>query len=161
VQATFARSFDVQLPEHLGAGLGLIVAVGILVGVGGYTFFYADGASYFSKDPKACANCHVMQPHYDSWIKSSHGRVAGCADCHLPDSGVEQYVAKADNGIRHAWAFTFQNYDQPIRIIPRNSRILQNSCVDCHGRLVHGILESSQSPNCVRCHMDVGHGPRR
>jgi cytochrome c nitrite reductase small subunit len=151
----------VNLPKNLGAGLGLILMVGILVGVGSYTFFYADGASYFSKNPEACANCHIMQPYYDSWTKSSHQRVAGCADCHLPSSGVHQYVAKADNGFRHAWAFTFQNFDEPIQIIPRNSRILQNSCVECHGPLVHEILDQDNNPTCVRCHTDVGHGLTR
>ena len=75
--------------------LVLAVLLGILAGVGGYTFVYAEGLSYMSSDPKVCANCHIMQPQYDSWQKSSHHAVAGCVDCHLPHDFVGKYVAKA------------------------------------------------------------------
>ena len=40
---------------------------GLAVGVGGATFRYAEGLSYLSTDPAACANCHIMQPQYDAW----------------------------------------------------------------------------------------------
>jgi hypothetical protein len=51
----------------------LVVAIlpGLLSGVGGFTFHYAEGFSYFSTDPKACANCHIMWPEYDSWSRST------------------------------------------------------------------------------------------
>jgi formate-dependent nitrite reductase cytochrome c552 subunit len=44
-------------------GLSLSAAVltsllGVVVGVGGFTGHYAEGLSYFSKDPAACMNCH-------------------------------------------------------------------------------------------------------
>ena len=35
------------------------VAVGILAGIGVVTFVYAEGTSYLSTDPAACANCHT------------------------------------------------------------------------------------------------------
>lgn len=133
--------------------------VGLFVGVGSFTFFYADGDSYFAKDPAACANCHVMQDHYDAWLKSSHSAFAGCADCHLPEQFPSNYIAKADNGFRHAWAFTFQTYEGRLQMIPRNERILQNSCVNCHGGFVDNILDESNGPDCVSCHAGVGHGP--
>jgi len=35
------------------AGLALLgVLTGVLLGVGGYTFFYAEGLSYMSSDPR-------------------------------------------------------------------------------------------------------------
>lgn len=40
--------------------LVVVVAAGLAVGVGGYTFVYARGASYLTNDPAACANCHVI-----------------------------------------------------------------------------------------------------
>ena len=46
--------------------LVLAVLLGILAGVGGYTFVYAEGLSYMSNDPKVCVNCHIMQPQYDA-----------------------------------------------------------------------------------------------
>ena len=49
-----------------------------------YTFAYARGWAYMTDDPRACANCHVMNEQYDGWIKSSHRSVAVCNDCHVP-----------------------------------------------------------------------------
>jgi cytochrome c nitrite reductase small subunit len=57
--------------------------------------------SYFTADPKACANCHIMNSEYDSWVKSSHHMVAGCVDCHLPHTLVPKLVAKGVNGHDH------------------------------------------------------------
>jgi nitrate/TMAO reductase-like tetraheme cytochrome c subunit len=46
----------------------LVVAVGLALGVGAYTFVYARGASYLTNDPAACANCHVMREQHAGWI---------------------------------------------------------------------------------------------
>jgi hypothetical protein len=48
------------------------VALGLLIGLGGYTFIYSKGYSYLTNNPAACANCHVMRAQYDAWLKSSH-----------------------------------------------------------------------------------------
>jgi cytochrome c nitrite reductase small subunit len=142
----------------------LAILVGVLAGVGAFTLHYAEGLSYLSKDPKACANCHIMEPQFDSWQKSSHHAVATCADCHLPHGFVSQYLAKAENGYRHSAAFTLQNFHEPIRITERNARILQASCIDCHRDFVHNLVEgSSTDPDavrCVHCHQSVGHGEK-
>ena len=58
--------------------------VGLAAGVGVYTFAYARGASYMTDDPRACANCHVMEEQYAGWSRSSHRSVAVCNDCHTP-----------------------------------------------------------------------------
>jgi len=112
---------------------------------------------------KACMNCHIMRPQYDSWSKGSHHAVAKCVDCHLPHEFIPKYIAKADNGYRHSKAFTLQDFHEPIQITPRNSRILQNNCVTCHGELVHPLVAGSSTArnaiSCVHCHADVGHGP--
>ena len=55
------------------------VCVGSLAGFGSYTFRYAEGLSYFSTDPRACANCHIMRRQYDGWQHASHHAVATCA----------------------------------------------------------------------------------
>jgi len=44
----------------------VFAALGVLLGIGGTTFNYAEGLSYLSTDPAACANCHIMQPQYDA-----------------------------------------------------------------------------------------------
>ena len=144
--------------------LSLALLLGLMVGVGSFTFLYGQGFSYFSTDPRACVNCHIMRPQYDSWQKASHHTAAKCIDCHLPHDFVGKYIAKADNGYRHSWAFTFQDFHEPIQITPRNARILQNNCLACHGELVHPLLGSGKTGasnvSCVHCHADVGHGPR-
>jgi cytochrome c nitrite reductase small subunit len=148
-------------------GIALAVAVGVFLGVSAFTFHYAEGLSYFSQDPAACVNCHVMRPQYDAWHKASHGRVATCVDCHLPKTFPHDLIAKADNGWHHSWAFTFQNFPEPIRIKRRNLRILDDNCVRCHAVLVHGLVVPHQPVVgddrlwCVECHIAVGHGPRR
>lgn len=143
--------------------LALAALVGVLAGVGGYTFVYAKGFSYMSSDPEVCVNCHIMQPQYEAWQKSSHHAVAGCVDCHLPHGLIGKYLAKALNGYHHSKAFTLQDFAEPIEIKGANSRILQDSCLACHGELVHQAVAApgrSEEVRCVHCHQTVGHGER-
>ena len=138
------------------------VMTGVLLGVGGFTFLYAEGFSYMSDDPKVCVNCHIMQPQYDSWQKASHHAVAVCVDCHLPHDFFGKYLAKADNGWHHSKGFTLQNFHEPIMIKAPNARILQDNCLACHGDLVHelvvGVNGQAEEVHCVHCHIGVGHG---
>jgi cytochrome c nitrite reductase small subunit len=143
----------------------LAVLLGIVVGVGAYTFDYGEGLSYFSTDPKACVNCHIMNDQYVSWQKAGHHQSAVCVDCHLPHEFVPKYLAKADNGWRHSKAFTLQDFHEPIQITSRNADILQANCIRCHGDFVHELVVGARSPTrdsvqCVHCHRGVGHGAR-
>jgi cytochrome c nitrite reductase small subunit len=144
--------------------LVIAVVVGAVVGTGLFTFRYAEGLSYFSSDPKACANCHIMNEQYDSWTKASHHAAARCVDCHLPHALVPKLVAKADNGWHHSKGFTLENFHEPIMIKERNVKILQENCLVCHGEFVHSIVAGSTTAEdavrCVHCHRHVGHGPR-
>jgi cytochrome c nitrite reductase small subunit len=146
-----------------GAALPLLGAlVGVLGGLGLFTFHHAEGLSYLSTDPAACANCHIMQSQYDSWQKSSHHNVAKCVDCHLPHDFIGKYIAKAENGWHHSKGFTLQDFHEPIMIKAKNAAILQRNCLACHGELAHGLLEgvngSPDEVQCVHCHSAVGHG---
>ena len=150
--------------EKQGATLAVVLAVmlGLLAGIGGFTFLYAQGFSYMSDDPKVCMNCHIMQPQYDSWQKASHHTVANCVSCHLPHGFIRKYLSKAENGYHHSKAFTLQNFHEPIMIGAKASRILQENCVDCHRDLVHLQIARAANPDdavrCVHCHRSVGHG---
>jgi cytochrome c nitrite reductase small subunit len=142
----------------------LIGLVGLGIGVGTFTFGYGKGWAYLTNNPAACANCHVMQDHYDSWLNSSHENVATCNDCHLSHHPIGQWMTKADNGFFHSLAFTTGDYHQPIRIKERNSRVAQNACLFCHGEFVHQMLpveKGGDMLSCVHCHSDVGHSQRR
>ena len=137
---------------------------GALAGLGAFTFDYGEGLSYFSTDPVACKNCHVMNDQYASWTKAPHHAAARCVDCHLPHDVIPNYNAKADNGYRHSKGFTFMDFHEPIRITPRNARTLQQNCVHCHADFVHDIVKGSTTAEdaveCVHCHRGVGHGAR-
>ena len=140
----------------------LAILIGGFVGAGAYTFIYAEGFSYFSTDPKACVNCHIMTPQYESWMKSSHHANATCVDCHIPEGFVAKYMAKAENGYHHSKAFTFQDFHEPIMIKEKNKKILQKSCLKCHDDMVHEMVGSNRDDqggvSCLHCHATVGHG---
>lgn len=143
--------------------LALAALLGVLGGVGIFTFGYGQGASYLVDNPAACANCHVMQGHFESWQASSHHHVASCNDCHLPHDELGKWVTKGDNGFFHALAFTLGDFPEPIQIKARNRRVTQGACIDCHAQTVHEMLPfepRGEAPLCARCHFDVGHAGR-
>jgi cytochrome c nitrite reductase small subunit len=135
------------------------IAVGVVLGVGGYTFLYAKGWSYLTNDPAACANCHVMTEHYDAWLKSSHRAAATCNDCHTPHNFFGKYYVKAENGFRHSFAFTMGGYHEPIQITGRNRSVTERACRNCHQEIVHAVETVSRAGrlSCIRCHSSVGH----
>jgi cytochrome c nitrite reductase small subunit len=156
--------------------LTLSILLGLLLGIGGFTFSYAEGFSYLSNDPKTCVNCHIMNDEYDAWRKGPHHAVATCNDCHVPPHFPQKYIAKAENGYHHSKGFTFQPscpdepgavefFHEPIQIKERNSQILQDNCLRCHGDFVHEIVRGStwsdNAIRCVHCHRGVGHGAMR
>lgn len=142
----------------------LAICLGGVAGLGLYTLHYAEGLSYLSSDPRACINCHIMRPQFDSWQKSGHHHVATCVDCHLPHTFVAKYIAKAENGYHHSKGFTFQDFHEPIRIKAKNARILQANCILCHKDMVDALRPEGDHPrqalSCVHCHAGAGHGPR-
>ena len=134
--------------------------IGAAIGIGGYTFIYAKGASYLTNDPAACANCHIMGPQYSGWIKSPHRSVAVCNDCHTPHSLIPKYAVKAENGFWHSYGFTTGDFHEPIQIKAKSLRITEANCRRCHGALtqaIEGPHRPGQEMSCVRCHADVGH----
>ena len=157
-------------PRHLGrqgfatpVALAAAAALGVLAGVGVFTMVYGEGTAYLSHDPEACANCHVMQGHFDSWQQSSHRHVAVCNDCHLPPGFAGKWITKADNGLLHSIAFTTGDFPDPLRIKPRNARRAQRACLKCHAPLVHAMASAQGEgglPTCVHCHSGVGHALR-
>jgi cytochrome c nitrite reductase small subunit len=134
-------------------------AIGAAIALGGYTFVYARGYSYLTNDPRACANCHIMENHYSAWMKSSHRAVAACNDCHTPPGLVPKYMVKAENGFRHSLAFTTGRFPEPLRITPADREVTERACRKCHEEIVFAIEghEEMGRTQCVRCHSTVGH----
>jgi cytochrome c nitrite reductase small subunit len=143
------------------ASLAFVALLGVVLGLGIYTFAYARGWSYLTNDPKACANCHVMNEQFDGWVKASHRTVAVCNDCHVPKDFVGKYATKARNGFWHSFYFTTQTFHEPIRATARSRDVVEANCRRCHESvaLTLGTLHhrGPQDLSCIRCHASVGH----
>ena len=133
--------------------------LGAATGLGLFTFVYARGSSYLGNDPATCANCHVMQDHFQAWRKSSHHAVAACNDCHAPPGGLRKYWVKAVNGFHHSYAFTSGDFHEPIRISSRNRAVTEEQCRRCHEDLTQ-TMGHAADVSCIRCHDSVGHRVR-
>lgn len=142
------------------AWLGLAAVLGGIIGLGVFTFAYAEGTAYLSDDPTACVNCHVMRDQYDGWSHGSHKAVATCNDCHTPHTSVvAKYGVKGINGFRHSAAFTLDNFHVPIRINDMNRAVAQESCLYCHAAVTAQMnhADNGEPTDCLLCHAGVGH----
>jgi cytochrome c nitrite reductase small subunit len=142
----------------------LAIVVGLLaipIGSALHTFEYAEGASYLSDAPSACANCHVMQETFDDWSRGEHAHAATCADCHVPRDFVGKWYTKAENGWAHSLAMTLGAVPANIAARPVSRRIALDNCVSCHSRLLdetlHASGDSDEQLNCLQCHRSIGH----
>ena len=138
----------------------LVLLGGSITGLGLFTFVYAEGTSYFSDNPDACVNCHVMRDVYEAWQHSSHKAVAACNDCHSPHTLPGKYIIKGINGWNHSVAFTTGNFPEPIQITQMNREVALDNCLYCHGDFVDPIVDheaGTEETDCLRCHRSVGH----
>ena len=116
-----------------------VLVLGAALGLGAYTFAYARGWAYMTDDPRACANCHVMNEQYDGWIKSSHRSVAVCNDCHVPHTFVAKYATKATQRLL-ALVSTSRPASFPSQSgrYPASRAIAEANCRRCHEPVVAG-----------------------
>jgi len=135
---------------------------GATFGLGCCVAYISNAASYMSDDPKACINCHIMDPEYASWQHSSHGRVTVCNDCHVPhDSLISKYYFKAKDGSRHSMLYTLRRESQVIKAIPDSKEVIQKNCIRCHGNVVSEAMTPMHKAfdrSCTDCHREVPHG---
>lgn len=140
-----------------------VFVLGSLVGVSLFTLIYAKGYSYLGSDPRACVNCHVMEPQYAAWKAGSHAGVATCNDCHTPhDNIVHKYLVKAEHGINHGAKFTTGWYPEHIQIRESSRKVTNEACLYCHSDLTSDmhVTYGSDQIQCTHCHSGVGHESR-
>lgn len=146
----------------------VIVLLGVFFGLGFYAFYISKAWSYLGDDPKACVNCHVMNPMYANWAHSSHRRSATCNDCHVPqDNIINKYFFKAADGLNHATKFTFRMERQNILMEEETRPLVQGNCIRCHEKVVGKEFLKNVQPGyrndleiryCLDCHRETPHG---
>ncbi len=161
------KIFSFLKPPHRWR-LSVIILTGIFTGIFFLVLHISMAASYLSDDPKTCINCHVMYPHYASWDKGSHGHVATCADCHVPqDNFFRKYYVKATDGLRHATFFTMRWEPQTLMIKDAGINVVQENCIRCHIDLVDMVqlvevtgrsAAKGEGKLCWDCHRETPHG---
>lgn len=154
----------------------LLVSFGLVIGHGLYTFVYAKGFSYFSPDPAACKNCHVMNQVYESWMKGGHQNAATCNDCHLPHDFLGYWIMKAQSGLGHAYAVTFKKNPYAFTAHEKTKKNMTQNCIFCHKDYAANVIDPRaignavpndkaqshkgndyQALECVSCHREAGH----
>lgn len=113
-----------------------------------------------------------MNDVYNDWSKGSHSQViagkprASCGDCHLPHEFVDKWIAKAESGVAHAYAFTFKLDVLPLNLEAnaKTKKVVQQNCIRCHSEMVSNVVNptlktahTDGSLSCVSCHAGVGH----
>ncbi len=138
------------------------LALGVLAGLGLAVGKVSRATSYLSDDPEGCVNCHVMQPQYASWQRSSHAGVATCNDCHVPHETVfDAYAFKARDGIYHSTIFTLGLEPQVIEMSSAAIPVVESNCRRCHAQTIEDVsvhAHESGERRCWDCHREVPHG---
>jgi len=137
---------------------------GVAIGIGIFGIGYSELPSYFGTDPQTCANCHIMQDHYDAWLRGPHANVATCSDCHVPHSNLAaKYWVKLEDGILHGYKFTMESYPVTSTIVIRESSraTVNGACLSCHDMMTADIRYivgvDGGTLDCTRCHANTGH----
>jgi cytochrome c nitrite reductase small subunit len=148
--------------------LPVLILLGILFGLGAFTFHISRMPSYLSDKPATCTNCHIMTPQYATWSHSSHREHAHCNDCHVPHNNViNKYFFKAKDGMRHATIFTLRREPQVIFIKEEGKEVVQDNCIRCHTKLLTDsklLMKTTEYQHfrmerkCWECHREVPHG---
>lgn len=84
---------------------------------------------YTNSPPFCGTTCHTMPPHYESYLRSPHARVA-CVECHIGRTsfGV-QFTRKAVDA-QFVWAYVTGLYSFPLRA--KGLQPARESCEKCH-----------------------------
>lgn len=139
-----------------------MILLGFFCGMGLLLAHVSRVTSYMIDSPQTCMNCHVMTDVYVSHAHSSHGRDVTCNDCHLPHTSIlREYVFKAQDGLKHAAAFTLLSEPQTMTLSDGAVPVVQENCMRCHESRMSEVSAarfSSSGKRCWDCHRDMIHG---
>ncbi len=164
---TIKKLYELLIPPY-NWRMAVAISLGVLVGIGATAFHLSNATSYLLDDPATCVNCHLMTPHYATWLKGSHGNKATCNDCHVPHDNIfNTYYFKAKDGFRHASVFTTRTEPEIIFIKEAGIAVVQENCKRCHDHQINSVSAGEFSARsfkhgegrlCWDCHRDVPHG---
>jgi nitrate/TMAO reductase-like tetraheme cytochrome c subunit len=136
-------------------------------------------AAWYTSRPQFCNSCHIMEPYYKSWQKSSHKDVA-CIECHFPPGVGGEVLGKLNGLVQVIKYFTNTAGPRPTAEIP-DASCLRSGChetrllsgkVDFHGLDSHGkpwhipfdhtphLAEGRRGKTlrCTSCHSQIVQG---
>ncbi len=145
------------------------VVVTAFIIVSAYLLYASKAFSYLGSSSETCINCHVMEPYYDSWRKSSHARDTTCVSCHMPKAEDNLFYYgwyKFKSGYSHSESFTLNNYPRVMEATAESREIIQQNCKDCHSRILSNMdainsdidHDIDRGRNCSLCHEVTPHG---
>lgn len=142
--------------------VAVYLSIGIVIGLAVVVARIANATSYLSDAPETCMNCHVMTDAYASWQHGSHGRVAVCTDCHVPQSNpIAKMAFKGMDGVKHSFVFTMRNEPQVLQLSEVAAPAVQANCLRCHaGQFAMSRLPGVRERKCWDCHTNI-HGEVR
>ncbi|WP_058913435.1 NapC/NirT family cytochrome c [Entomohabitans teleogrylli] len=165
--------------------LALMMTLGAIVGVA--IVLATQWTMHKTSSTEFCLSCHTMQAPYEEYTGSVHfqnqkGIRAECADCHIPQSGMDYLVTKlvASKDIYHQ--FISKKIDTPEKYEEHRLEMAQTvwaqlkandsaTCRSCHSmdamdleaqsadaRKMHEMGINEQQ-TCIDCHKGVAHFP--
>ena len=157
----------------------LFTGVGILICA--IFLFSLNTVSDYTSSDKYCVSCHIHPVQDQNWRLSEHynnksGFVTHCVECHLPPKGHGYLPAKAFHGMKDVYGKLFKDsasFDWEAKKTLENAKkyVYEQSCIRCHQNLFPVTLSvngsnahlqylnapEGQKPNCINCHLNVGH----
>ncbi len=157
----------------------LLVGSGILLC--GLFLLSLNKVSDYTSTDKYCVSCHIHPIQDQNWRLSEHynnksGFVTHCVECHLPPKGHGYLFAKAKHGIKDVYGKLFKDsasidWEAKKPLEKAKGYVYEQSCIRCHENLFPATLSvngsnahlqyvnspAAQKPNCINCHLNVGH----
>ena len=175
------RTFLIRLKNSVKTKMGLLMLGALLCLV---IILTINTASSYTSTDKYCMSCHVHPWAEQNWKLSPHhnnrtGVTVHCIECHLPPKGEGYLFAKAKHGAIDAYGYLFKdsakiNWEAKKLLENAKGFTYETACIKCHQNLFPVTLSVNGSnahlaylntkeepkPNCINCHLNVGHFDR-
>ena len=110
---------------------GKIVFLAV-IGLGGMA-----GFAEYSMQPDFCRSCHIMEPYYEAWHRSTHKNVP-CTDCHFPP-GIENTLYGKFQASSQAVKYITKTYASKPHAEIQDAACLRPGCHDAQKQLYKWI----------------------